>query len=141
MTVKKEPRKRGRPSEYNLALCIEVCEKVSDGQNIKTVLNSNEDYPTFKTWCNWKRENAELLHLYIRAREDKAEDIDAQIDDIIALVKQGKMDSSSARVIIDTLKWKAAKYYPKLFGDKLDVTTDGEALNNKIDVVIHPPKT
>ena len=45
-------------------------------------------------------------------------------------LKKGRYDGSVARVLIDTLKWKASKYYPKMFGDKLDVTTDGEKINH-----------
>jgi hypothetical protein len=34
-------------------------------------------------------------------------------------LKEGTYDPSTANVLIQTLKWKAAKYYPKMFGDKV----------------------
>ena len=43
----------------------------------------------------------------------------------------GEIEASTANVIIQTLKWKAAKYYPKMFGDSkaVDITTQGEKIN------------
>lgn len=118
-----------RITEYDYNLCLEICERVSNGENIKTVLNSNENYPHFSTWCNWKRLNDELNDLYTRSIQDKAESVDEKIDEIMLKVENRQMDFMSARVLIDTLKWKASKYYPKMFGDKVDLTTKGDKLN------------
>jgi hypothetical protein len=117
-----------RPSSYNFALCQEVCEKVANGQNIKNVLKSEAKYPSFVTWCEWKRNNDELLNLYTRSIQDKAESEDEEIDNILNDLKDGKIDAQTARVIIDTRKWKAAKYYPKMFGDKVDLTSGGDKI-------------
>lgn len=113
-----------RPSEYNFEMCKEICCQVANGQNIKTVLKSNEEYPSFVTWCEWKREHDELSNLYTRSIQDKAESEDEEIDIIIKDLKEGKIDPASARLIIDTKKWKASKYYPKMFGEKVDVYND-----------------
>lgn len=114
-----------RPSEYNYELCVEVCEEVANGFNIKTVLASKQEYPDFSTWCKWKREHDELFNLYTRSIQDKAESVDEEIDHIMSEVKSGSLDAPTARVLIDTLKWKAAKYYPKMFGDKIEQTVKG----------------
>ena len=53
-----------RPSEYNIKICNEICERIVLGEHIKPILDSNKDYPTFPTWCKWKRENDELFNLY-----------------------------------------------------------------------------
>jgi hypothetical protein len=122
-----------RLSEYNYDLCVEICEKVSDGENIKAVLLSDEKYPTFQTWCNWRREHSELFDLYTRAVQDKSESVDAKIDEIMQKVETRELDHMTARVLIDTLKWKASKYYPKMFGDKVDITTKDESLNKPVN--------
>lgn len=124
-----------RPSTYNFELAKEICERVSNGESIKHVLDSKDEYPTFPTWCKWKRDNQELLSLYIRAREDKAESVDDKIDDVIRKIESGQLDPAQGRVIIDALKWKASKYYPKMFGDssKVDVTTNGKDVQQSID--------
>lgn len=123
-----------RPSEYNFDLCIEICNKIADGQNIKTILNGDEKYPSFPTWCKWKRENAELLNLYVNSIQDKGESVDAQIDEIWEGCKNGLYDASIANVLIQTLKWKASKYYPKMFGDKVQTEHSGEITTNVISL-------
>jgi len=124
-------KERGRPSKYNLKLATEICEQVADGMNIKTVLQSDYKYPSFPTWCKWKRENTELLNLYVNSIADKSESVDQEIDNTIKALKNGKLEPSEANVIIQTLKWKAAKYYPKMFGDnkQIDHTTKGDKVS------------
>lgn len=118
----------GRPSTYSFKLCEEICATVANGFNIKTVLSSKEEYPTFQTWCNWKREHPELFDLYVKAMQDKAESVDEEIDHVYSELKAGNIDASTANVLLQTNKWKAAKYYPKMFGDKTDITTNGKEL-------------
>ena len=117
-----------RLSEYNFDICQEICNRIMEGENIKAVLNSDDNYPSFPTWCKWKRENEELLNLYVNSIQDKAESVDAQIDEIWQGCKEGLYDASTANVLIQTLKWKASKYYPKMFGDNksLDVKVKQE---------------
>lgn len=123
-----------RPSEYSFDMCKEICAEVANGANIKNVLNSKKEYPDFSTWCRWKRENDELYNLYVRSIQDKAESVDAQMDEIWDGCKNGLYDPATARLLIDTLKWKAGKYYPKMFGDKIDHTTDGEKIQSTVIV-------
>lgn len=120
-----------RLSEYDFELCKKVCKRVSEGETIKAVLASKKEYPDFTTWCRWRRENDELHHLYTRSIQDKAESVDCRIDEIMYKLETGELEPAQARVLIDTLKWKAAKYYPKMFGDKqqIDHTSDGEKIN------------
>jgi len=118
-----------RPSKYNLEMCKEICSEVAGGFNIKTILKSKEEYPTFQTWCNWKRENVELFDLYVKAMQDKSESELEEIDYVRDMLKAGEIEPSAANVLIQTSKWLASKFYPKMFGDKLDVTTDGEKIN------------
>jgi alkyl hydroperoxide reductase subunit AhpC len=123
-----------RPSEYNFDLCIEICNKIADGQNIKAILESKDNYPAFSTWCKWKRENQELSNLYVNSIQDKSESVDAQIDEIWEGCKNGLYDASIANVLIQTLKWKASKYYPKMFGDKVQQEHSGEITTNVISL-------
>jgi len=122
-----------RPSTYDFDLAKEVCLLVQDGLNIKAALAIDDRFPHFSTWCKWKRENTELYDLYINAIQDKADDVDYRIDKTIEDLKNNKIDPSVANVIIQTYKWKAAKYYPKMFGEKqqIDHTTKGEPIQQK----------
>jgi len=125
-----------RPSEYNLELCKEICDKVAEGANIKTVLSSKQEYPDFSTWCRWKRNNEELRNLYVNAMQDKAESEIEEMDHVYDMLKAGELEPSVANVLIQTKKWTAAKFYPKMFGDKIDHTTGGEKLPSNQPQVI-----
>lgn len=119
-----------RLTEYNFEICLEICERVSMGEHVYTVVESDpKRYPTFPTWCRWKREHDELFKVYTRAIQDKAEMVVFEINQAMNDLRNGTIDAAQARVIIDTYKWMAAKFYPKMFGDKLDLTTDGEKIN------------
>lgn len=112
-----------RPSEYNITICNEICERIVLGEHIKPILDSDDKFPTFPTWCKWKRENDELFNLYTRSIQDKAEMLIFEINQTMQDVRTGILDASQGRLIIDTYKWMASKFYPKMFGDKVDVTS------------------
>lgn len=108
-----------RPSEYNFEMCQQICDEVAEGFNIKTVLKSKSEYPDFSTWCRWKRNNEELRNLYVNAMQDKAESEIEELDRVYDMLKNGELEPSAANVLIQTKKWTAAKFYPKMFGDKI----------------------
>ncbi len=112
-----------RPSEYNIKICIEICDLIADGRHIIEVLNSNDIYPSWSTFRRWKRDNDELQTLYTRSIQDKAEMLIFEINQTMQDVRTGTLDASQGRLIIDTYKWMASKFYPKMFGDKVDVTS------------------
>jgi len=120
-----------RPSEYNFELCKKICLEVANGLNIKAVLGSDFKYPDFSTWCRWKRENIELYNLYINSIQDKAESLDFELDDLKEKLLSKEIDPSTYNTLAQTIKWKMAKFYPKMFGDKqqVDHTTNGKDIN------------
>lgn len=124
----------GRPSEYSYDLCVEICEEVAYGKNVMQVLDAEKRYPAWSTFRRWKRDVPELQTLYVNAIQDKSEAVIQEIDDIQIDLRKGKLDASTANVLIQTLKWKAAKFYPKMFGDnkQVDHTSKGE----KIDIPV-----
>ena len=62
--------------------------------------------------------------------QDKAESEIEEIDYVYDMLKAGEIEPAAANVLIQTKKWTASKFYPKMFGDKLDVTTDGDKINH-----------
>ena len=120
-----------RLTEYDYQLCIEICDKVANNQNIIDVLASDDRYPSWPTFRRWKHNNEELRILYVSSQQDKGIAIEKEIDDTLQLLKSGEIESSSANVIIQTLKWKMGKFYPKMFGEKLDLTTTENQSTNR----------
>ena len=120
-----------RLTEYNYDLCVEICDLVANGSHIIDALNSNDNYPSWSTFRRWKRDNDELQTLYTRSIQDKSEMVIFEINQTMTDLKDKTIDASQARVLIDTYKWLASKYYPKMFGDKLDLTSKDEKIENK----------
>ena len=113
-----------RPSEYDFELCKLICDELADGDNIKSILKQSK-YPDWSTFRRWKNENEELRTLYINSQQDKAIALENEIDDVMQGLKDGTYDASTANVLIQTLKWKMAKFYPKVFGEKVDIEQSG----------------
>lgn len=127
-----------RPSEYDFALCEEICNQVAEGQNIIAVLESDDRYPSWTSFRRWKNEKAELSSLYVKAQQDKAEAELYEIQKVRELLKQKLIDPASANVLIQTSKWAASKFYPKMYGEKVDITSDGEKLSSPVIKMFAP---
>lgn len=121
---------------YDRKMAQEICEQISEGGNIKEVLKSRLYYPSFVTWCKWKRENMELQMMYHGAIQDKSEGIIEEIERTMEKVRNKEYTAHEGKLIINTLQWQASKYYPKMFGDKVDVTSDGEKIQNMSEAEI-----
>jgi hypothetical protein len=111
-----------RPHEYDFNLCLEICEKIAEGKNIVNVLNSNDNYPVWSTFRRWKRDNEELRTLYVNSQQDKAEALENEMDNYRDMLISAKIDASTYNTLVQTLKWKMSKFYPKMFGDKQETT-------------------
>lgn len=121
-------------TDYTFEKAVSICEMLSNGESLKSVLEKHSIVRS--TFFKWKRDNKEFSDLYINIAQDKGELCIEEIDQTVEDLKAGLLDASTANVIIQTLKWKAAKFYPKMFGDssKIDVTTNGQAINQPLTI-------
>lgn len=103
-----------------------IIDSIRNGANIKNSCSDNGI--TFQSWCNWKADNQIVFDLYVKARQDKAEGLESEIDRYMLLLEEKQIEPSAANVLIQTLKWKASKFYPKMFGDAVDVTSGGDKI-------------
>ena len=113
-----------RLTEYDFELCKLICDEVANGENIISILK-NSNYPTWSTFRRWKNEHEELRTLYINSQQDKAIALENESDDVMDSMKSKEIDASVGNVLIQTLKWKMAKFYPKVFGNKVEVEQNG----------------
>ena len=119
-----------RLTEYNFDLCLLICEEVANGDNIMRILEKNNNYPSWSTFRRWKRDNEELRTLYINSQQDKAEALEKEMDDYRDMLISKEIDPSTYNTLVQTLKWKMAKFYPKVFGEKTDITSGGEKIQS-----------
>lgn len=127
-------------TKYDFELCKLICDELANGNNIKKILESSSLYPNWSTFRRWKNEHEELRTLYVNSQQDKGIALEDEIDDVMKSLRDGEMEASVGNVLIQTIKWKMAKFYPKVFGDKVDVTSGGDKIQSaptaiRIDIV------
>lgn len=123
--------KIGHPTKYTQELGDEICGELAGGKSLKSITD-REDMPSRPTVYSWLRLHEEFLNNYIRAKDDSAEALADDIEEIAEGVLRKEYDPNAARVAVDAKKWVASKLKPKKYGDRVDLTTLGE----KIEPVI-----
>lgn len=139
----------GRPTKYSQEVIEKLCYLIAtSSKGLRTICDENEDLPTFKTVFNWLNDidKKDFLQSYARAKEQQADFISDEIVQIADSVMENtertefmggdgsytsattKDNVQRSRLMIDARKWQASKLAPKKYGDKIDVTTDGEKL-------------
>lgn len=120
----------GRPSKYTEVLAQEICDRISNGESLKHITDGS-DMPSRPTVHSWLLTMPEFLNKYEVAKAMQADVFADEMDDI---AHNEGIDTQRARLIIDTRKWTASKLKPKKYGDKVDVTSDGEKLEGLVIV-------
>lgn len=132
----------GRPSKYSLQLAEKICEKIASSNLGLTKICEDEDFPNRITIHNWLKEHEEFLNMYTRAKEDQA---DFLADEILEIADKALLGITTvdkplgvetteadnvqrSRLMIESRKWLAMKLKPRKYGDKMDVTTNGEKI-------------
>ena len=126
--------KVGRPTKYTQELADTICEQLALGYSLRTGCKG-DGIPDVKTIFSWFRAHPEFIQQYARAKQESAdamaEDIVDISDEPIEFLADGKANNAAVqrnRLRVDTRKWLMAKMKPKKYGEKLDITTDGEKL-------------
>ena len=122
-------RNLGYTEEEKNKIFDKIIEDICNGLPVRQILKG-DDMPSFHHLLKWIEARPEWGERYARAKQESA-DFDADnVNYIAELCLRGKVDPANARVAIDAYKWSAGKKKPKKYGDKLDVTSDGEALKS-----------
>ena len=93
---------------------IEIIERLADGLTLKQSCKKSK-----RGYCNVIRrigESAELKKLHAHAREEY---IRSRVQDMHDIAKNPKIDPARARLMMDAIKWEAARVLPKEFGDRV----------------------
>ena len=70
--------------------------------------------PSHETIRRWQVDKEGFYEMYAHAREMRADRI---VDEIIDIA-DNEPDPHRARVMVDTRKWVASKFYPKMYADR-----------------------
>lgn len=123
----------GRPSKFSDDKEDAVVECIRDGGTLNDAANAaGVDVATLKRWLA-DESRVEFRARYARAREDQA---DSFADEIVTVARDKMRDPQQARLLVDSLKWVAAKRKPKAYGDKLELAGNAESPLT-VNVVTH----
>lgn len=111
------------------------CDKYIDGQSLRHIAREMDISPS--SILNWLEADAGRQERYQRAREECAE---AMASEVIQIAEEpipsnafGSLDGAAVqdkRLRIDARKWVAQKLKPRVYGEKLDLTSGGNPLQN-----------
>ncbi len=108
-------KKLGRPSSYTEKVGKQICDAVSKGDKLMDICKRS-GMPDRTTVNRWQNEHDDFYLAYARAREQRAE---LFAEEIITIGDDQSIDPQSRRVMCDNRKWLAAKFYPRMFGDRV----------------------
>lgn len=134
---------RGRPSEYTPEMALKVCEELAQGKSMRTVTKM-EGMPAMSTLWRWMRAHEDFRLQYVKAKQEAADALAEEILDIADYTAEDYVENKKgdlvlnreaverAKLRVDARKWLMSKMKPKVFGDKIDVTSDNKVLPQPI---------
>jgi hypothetical protein len=136
-------RKKGRPTIFTQELAKTICRRLAEGETLRAICR-DDAMPDRSTVMDWLDKKEDFSSQYDAARikqahhlfEELLEIADDGTNDFVeketekgkVIVTADKEHISRSRLRVDTRKWFLSKVLPKVYGDKLDVTTDGKAV-------------
>ena len=113
-----------RPSEFKQETADYICEQLIEGRSLRAICRE-DDMPAGSTVCRWLAANEAFRKQYAHARELQA---DALFDQSLDIADSIAGDVQRDRLRVDTRKWAASKLNARKYGDKVDVTSNGETV-------------
>ncbi len=124
--------KVGRPSIYTEELAEIICNRIANGESVRTI-EKDEDMPSGVTIYNWLLDESKKLFFkqYAKAREIQAENLfeeinelaDMSVNDIVGDDKSDGARVQARKLQVDARKWYLSKVRPQKYGDKMDITS------------------
>lgn len=111
-------------STFTQEIADRICERISDGEDLRAIC-TDADMPGRSTVFRWLAANEDFAKQYALARELQG---DALADDMLGVARKSaktKTEVAARRLLLDTMKWRAAKLRPKVYGDKLELGGTG----------------
>ncbi|CAI3960945.1 terminase small subunit-like protein [Commensalibacter communis] len=106
----------GRPSLYSGELVTIICDKIANGQSLRSICNE-KDMPTVSTIMRWLNNKPEFCQQYTRAREMQADSFFDEAVEIIHGEFKDNIEVQAAKLKLDAIKWTAGKLAPKKYGE------------------------
>jgi len=141
---------KGRLTDYSKELADEICELIATtDRGLHSICKEfNVSVVSVFNWLKDPRYEY-FLNNYTRAKEAQAELMAGEIvsiadkpliGEVIKETKDGTFTETGdnvqrSRLMVESRKWVASKLLPKKYGDKVDVTSGGEAIKQPVYIV------
>ena len=102
------------------AIMDRIMAELETGRSLVQVCK-DDGMPDRETVSRWMRDEPAYAAKYAYARAMQADTLFSEMADVENKVQAGTMDSHAARVVLDSMRWRASKLAPKVYGDRLDV--------------------
>lgn len=133
-------KEKGRPNfEYDREIAKEICRKVATTtlslkqvcRLLKEQAGDKREFPGETTVQNWRIDVPEFSLMYMTAKQQQVEVLVDSLDDIANDTSNDTLTDeygnqrankewiARSKLKIDTIKWKACKLVPRLYGDKV----------------------
>ncbi len=132
-----ESSKIGRPSSYSDDLADIICERLADGQSLRTIC-ADEAMPSQSMVFRWLADDRHVAfrEQYAKAREAQADTLADEILDIADDARNDWMQREEglafnaehvqrSRLRVEARKWLAGKMRPKKYGDSARLEHSG----------------
>lgn len=100
-----------------------ILREVAEGMSVKKACELQK--VSRQTFYDKIDEDPKLKDIYARSVKRRGESCIDRIEEYKEMLKKREIDPQTARVLIDTEKWEACKFYPRMYGDKAAVELTG----------------
>lgn len=96
----------------------EICQRIAQGESLVSICK-DADMPGYSTIMEWLNKSSDRAEKYARARESQA---DFLADEMLEVARNSTNETYQPdRLLVDALKWRAAKLRPRVYGDRQEV--------------------
>lgn len=134
-----------QPSKRDPIVEREILDRLAEGQPLSVICRSDERFPHPSVWRDWCEADETLAIAYARAREAGEDAIAGECLAIIdepparLMTEQGPRidpaDVHNRRLRFEGRLKLLAKWNPKRWGDKVDVTSEGKGVTSIIAAI------
>lgn len=121
--MRKDEIKRGaggRPTDYNEALALEICEAISKCTlSIPKLVSMNPHWPLRDTIAIWRVRYPAFYDMYMKAKQAQC---DLYAEECVEISDSEILEATQRdKLRVDTRKWFVSKLAPKIYGDKMTI--------------------
>ncbi len=118
----------GRKTTFTAEVGCKICELLADGHSLLAIskMPGMPKISTLQGWAwnaDWSSEA--FVVNYARARALQAHREFDELKEVEGELKAGKIDPHTARVLIDSIKWRLAKMLPRVYGERSHIEHSG----------------